>query len=190
MSKCPYKNFKDKVLSFIEILRKPRKEYGGLPACPFVGSEVDNDKLMIELFDPKKCSILDMIKKFSKSKYESALFVQVSNEQLPSETTKDYQNFINTLMKENGYSNLKCICFNPKDTVNINGFNIRSKAPYFLINIANRSVLHNSQKKLLNTRYFDKMDKGYIDYLKIKQKNIRGKEDEKRRNRNFGKLKT
>ena len=146
-----------------------------MPPCPFVGAEVDKDKLMISLFDPSKCSILDMIKKFTDSKYESALFVQVSNEQLPSETTKDYQNLINNLMKENGYGHLKCICFNPNDTVDIDGFNIRSHSPYFLINITNRFVLNDSQKKLLNTKYFDKMDKNYLDYLKIKQKNIRRK---------------
>ena len=36
-TKCPYTNFKDKVMKYIGILRTPRKEYGGMPACPFVG---------------------------------------------------------------------------------------------------------------------------------------------------------
>ena len=51
MSKCPYTNFKDKILSYINILRTPREEYGNMPVCPFVGAEVDKDKLMIEKFD-------------------------------------------------------------------------------------------------------------------------------------------
>ena len=54
MSKCPYNNFKSKIFEFINVLRVPRKEYGNMPACPFVGTEVDREKLMIELFDPKE----------------------------------------------------------------------------------------------------------------------------------------
>jgi len=170
MSKCPYKNFKSKIFEFINVLRVPRKEYGNMPACPFVGTEVDREKLMIELFDPKECSIIEKVEEFVKSDYDSALFAQVSENSIPFEVTKQYQSFINDLLKENGYGNLKCICFNPNDELDIEGFNVRSNAPYFLINIAERSVLHQSQKKLKNTKYFDKMNQKYLDYLVVKLK--------------------
>ena len=48
MSKCPYTNFKDKVMKYINFIRTPRKEYGDLPPCPFVGAEIDKGKLMID----------------------------------------------------------------------------------------------------------------------------------------------
>ena len=175
MSECPYKNFKTKITEFINVLRKPREEYGGLPACPFVGPEVDKNKLMIELFDPTENNIVEMINKFADSEYESALFAQVTEEQISSEETFEYQSFINRLLKKSGYDNLKCICFNPNDGVNINGLNIRSHAPYFLINIADKSVLSTAHKKLLNTKYFDRMNKEYLDYLHVKEEQLRRK---------------
>ena len=175
MSECPYKNFKTKIAKFINVLREPREEYGGLPACPFVGPEVDKNKLMIELFDPAENNIIDMINKFADSEYKSALFAQVTEEQISSEETFEYQSFINRQIKRAGHKNLKCICFNPNDTVGIDGLNIRSHAPYFLINIADKSVLSAAHKKLLKTKYFDKMNKEYLDYLHVKEEQLRRK---------------
>ena len=73
------------------------------------------------------------------------------------------------LLRENGYKHLKCICFNPKDKVNINGFNIRQKSPYFLINIASKSILAKTHKNILKTKYFDNMNEEYLNYLHIKK---------------------
>ena len=170
MSGCPYKN---KISQFIDVLREPREEYGGLPACPFVGAEVDQDKLMIGVFDPSENSILEMVEKLTKSKYDSALFAQITEEDISSDETFEYQSFINKLLKKSGYDHLKCICFNPKDCVEVEGFNIRKHAPYFLINIANRDVLSKAHKNLLKTQYFSKMDKKYLDYLHVKEEQIR-----------------
>jgi len=164
-SKCPYTNFKSKVLDYIGILRTPREEYGGLPACPFVGPEIDNDKLMIDKFDPNESTLLDKVKAYDESDYDSALFVQVSEEELSNVDTVKYQDFINRTMKENGYGHLKCICFNPNDKVEIDGFNARGHAPYFLINIATREALDKAHKVLSKTKYYDSMNKRYLKYL-------------------------
>ena len=61
MSQCPYKNFKSKINEYIKILREPREEYGGFPPCPFVAAETDRGKLMIDIFDPSKNTIIDMV---------------------------------------------------------------------------------------------------------------------------------
>jgi hypothetical protein len=172
MSECPYKNFKSKVVKFIDLLRLPRKEYGGLPPCPFVGYDIDNEKIMIDIFDPKKCSIIDMIDNFSKSNYESAVFVQIDKEGIPEAVTRKYQNFINAMMKDEGYDTLKCICVNPKDDLDIDGFNVRSHAPYFLITITDKSVLTHSHNKMLKSKYFNKMNKKYLDYLRVQEKDL------------------
>jgi len=165
---CPYTNFKEKVLEYIGILRIPRDEYGGMPACPFVGPELDQEKLMIKKFDPKENTLLEMVKEYDGSDYDSALLVQVSDEILSGHDTVGYQDYINRTMKENGYGHLKCICFNPNDKLEINGFNARSHAPYFLINIATREALNKAHKTLSKTKYYDNMNKRYLDYLHIK----------------------
>ena len=108
-SKCPYTNFKSKVLDYIGILREPREEYGGLPACPFVGAELDKGKLMIDKFDPNESTLLDKVKSYDESDYDSALFVQVSEEELSNVDTVKYQDFINRTMKENGYASIQMI---------------------------------------------------------------------------------
>ena len=91
MSKCPYTNFKEKVLKYIDFIRMPREEYGGMPACPFAGAELDKGKLMIDKFDPNVDSLLDKVKVYDDSEYDSALFVQVSDEQLTKFDTVGYQ---------------------------------------------------------------------------------------------------
>ena len=136
--------------------------------CPFVGAEVDKNKLMIEIFDPEKGSIIDMMNKFVNSDYDSALFIQKTDELLLSKDTYKYQNFINRLLKKSGFEKYKCICFNPNDTTEVKGFNIRSKSPYFLINVADRKVLSKAHKNLLRTKYFDNMGDKYKKYLKVK----------------------
>ena len=172
MSKCPYTNFKEKVLKYINFIRMPREEYGGMPACPFVGAEIDAGKLMIDKFDPNTDTLLDKVKVYNESEYDSALFVQVSDLNLKQKDTAGYQDFINKTLRTNGYEHLKCICFNPNDKLNINGFNARSKAPYFLINIAKATLLAESHNNLMKTKYFDNMDKKYLKYLHVKKEKV------------------
>ena len=57
---------------------------------------------------------------------------------------------------------------NPNDTSEVDGLNVRSLAPYFLINIADRKVLSKAHKSLLRTNYFSKMGNEYKKYLKVK----------------------
>ena len=165
MSKCPYTNFKSKILDYIGLLRTPRDEYGGMPACPFVGPELDQEKLMIKKFDPKENTLLEMVKEYDESDYDSALLVQVADEILSGHDTVGYQDYINKTMKENGYGHLKCICFNPNDKLEIDGFNARSHAPYFLINIATREALAKAHIILAKTKYYDNMNTRYLKYL-------------------------
>jgi hypothetical protein len=172
MSKCPYTNFKARVLDYIKLLRTPREEYGNMPVCPFVGAELDSNKLMIDKFDPSENTLIEMVEKLEASEYDSALFVQVSDLDLQQKDTAGYQDFINKTLKTSGYKHLKCICFNPNDKLDINGFNARSHAPYFLINIAKSSVLSKAHKNLLKTKYYDNMNKRYLKYLQVKKETI------------------
>ena len=155
-------------MDWIKILRTPREEYGGMAPCPFVGAEVDKNKLMIEIFNPKKNSIIDMMNKFVNSDYDSALFIQKTDEILLSKDTYKYQNYLNRLFKKTGFEKYKCICFNPNDTEHVQGFSIRRLSPYFMINVADRKILSKAHKNLLRTKYFDNMGDKYKKYLKVK----------------------
>ena len=110
---------------------------------------------------------MEIIDRFKKSKYDSILLAQVLTEEMSSTDTYEYENFINTVLKKNGHGNLKCICFNPNDTVEADDYNIRSKAPYFLINIADRLALSKAHKSLLKTKYYDRMSEEYLKYLHV-----------------------
>ena len=172
MSECPYTNFRDRVLDYINILRTPRKEYGNMPPCPFVGGELDKNKLLIEKFDPLENTLIEMVDKLENSEFDSALFVQVSDDNLQQKDTAGYQDFINKMLRTNGYKHLKCICFNPNDKLNIEGFNARSLAPYFLINIAQASVLNEAHNNLTKTSYYDNMNKNYLKYLHVNTEKV------------------
>jgi len=168
MSVCPYKNFKEKINNYINELREPRVEYGGMPACPFVGSEVDKDKLMIDIFDPESETFIDKMQQFVDSKYNSALFAQVNSERIPASETRKYQSFLNKLIKIKGFTDYKIICFNPEDSITeVEGFNARQFVPAFLINVADKKELGKAHRTIMKSKYFDKMSDAYKKYLKV-----------------------
>ena len=160
---------KQKVVDYInEVIRPPREEFGGLPVCPFAGPELDNDRLMIDIINENQ-SLGFLLDKYKNSKYNSALFILElpEGESLTAEETAQFEKFVNKTIRYKGYKDIKTICFNPHDSVSINGFNPRGKAPYFLINIAGREDLHKAHKSLTKTSYYDSMDVKYKSFLKI-----------------------
>jgi hypothetical protein len=150
------------------ILRPKREEFGNMPVCPFAGPELDKDKLMIDVFDPSKESFVDKMQEFIDSKYNSALFAQVNIDSIPESDTRKYQSFLNKLIKTNGFTNYKIICFNPEDTItNIDGFNPRQFAPAFLINVADKKELGKAHRIIMKSKYFDRMSDAYKKYLNV-----------------------
>ena len=160
---------KQKTIDYInEVLRPPREEFGGLPVCPFAGPELDNGKLMIDIINEEQ-SLDFLLDKYKNSKYNSALLILElpEGEALTTEETDEFEIFVDKTIKNKGYKDIKTICFNPHDSVSINGFNPRGKAPYFLINIAGKEDLHKAHKSLTKTSYYDNMDVKYKGFLKI-----------------------
>ena len=164
----------DKIIKEVEdyinnFIRPPREEFGGMPTCPFAGPELDSGRLMIDVVIPGKVSLPELIDKFLSSGKQSALFAQLSDEELTAEDTKKYQRFINRVLKQAGAKDYKCICFNPNDKdTDVNGFNPRQHAPYFLINIASRDELSKAHKTLIKSGYFSNLSDTYLKFLKVK----------------------
>ena len=160
---------KQKVIDYInQVISQPRPEFGGMPVCPFAKPELDNGKLMIEVISEQQ-NLDYLIDKFINSEYSSALFILElpDGESLTAEETRQFQRFVNKLIRVKGIKDIKNICFNPNDSVSINGFNPRGKAPYFLINIAGREELHKAHESLTKTNYYDNMSVKYKSFLKI-----------------------
>tara|TARA_R100000388_G_scaffold15660_2_gene12465 strand:- start:73 stop:585 length:513 start_codon:yes stop_codon:yes gene_type:complete len=161
-----------KIKTYInKTIRPPREEFGGMPTCPFAGPELDGERLMIDVIVPGETSLIELIENFLKSGKNSALFAQISDEEISSEETKQFQILVNRLLKKCGARDYKCICFNPNDKdTEVNGFNPRASAPYFLINIARRDELEKAHEKLRKTKYYDHLNAAYLKFLKVEPK--------------------
>ena len=57
---------------------------------------------------------------------------------------------------------------NPKDEFEVDGLNVRSQAPCFLILINNQKEINTAHERMLKTKYFDKMSIKYKEFLGIK----------------------
>ena len=150
------------------VLDEKRSEFGGKRVCPFAARELSTNKLVIVWVGEK--NLIDLILNFRDSTYESAIFLL--SEDLSDKETKDFQAFVNTLLRYSGMGGYKNICFNPNDKVSVDGYNPRSLSPGFMINIAKKEVLSKASKALKKTNYYDRLPEDYLKFLKvaIKQK--------------------
>ena len=156
----------NKVINYIkDVLEVPRDEYNGMAACPFAKKERQNDNLYIDVIDEKN-GFFELMDKFLKSNKDNAIFINEID--IDNTDTRRYQAFLNKELKKKSLTTHKILCINPKDELSVEGFNVRSKSPYFLILVNNLKEINQAHKKLLETNYFDKMDSNYKKYLGAK----------------------
>ena len=156
---------KSKVLDYIKyVLEVPRDEYNGMPTCPFAKKEREDNNIYIDTLSPDNDFIICM-HNFIKSGKNSAVFIQ--NDELDERETKRYQKFLNTTLKTLDLSNWKALCINPKDILEVDGFNARSLAPCFMVLINNKKDIYLAHRSLQTTKYYDKMDPKYKKYLGV-----------------------
>ena len=157
---------KEQVINYIEnILEIPRDEYNGMSACPFAKKERESNNIYIDTINIKNDFIICM-HKFIESGKNSAVFIQ--NFTTGERNTKKYQKFLNNILKELDKSEWKALCINPNDDLEVDGFNIRSLAPCFMVLINDKKDIYYAHKSMQNTKYYDKMDVKYKKYLGIK----------------------
>ena len=167
-------SYKKQITDYIyNVLNQKRTEFNGMAVCPFAAPELANNKLMIAMIGEDDKGIKDLLEEFAASDYDSAI-IALPHE-LGPEDTKPFQIFVNKILKRLGLKDYKNICFNPNDEVAIDGFNPRSKPPYFLINIAHKKALNDAHKSLRKTKYYDNLNKEYREFLKIDEKDKKSK---------------
>ena len=151
----------------INVLEEKRPEFSGFAVCPFVKADRLADQLHLDVFEAPRDTLVDVILRFVRSKKRSALLAQ-PNVSIAGADTKDYQEFINIVLEESGNGDILALCFNPNDELEIEGYNPRSKAPCFLINMAYKDHLSKSHRALQGTDYYTKFPDTYKKYLNVK----------------------
>lgn len=159
---------KSKVLDYIEnILEVPRQEYNGMPACPFAKQERESNNIYLDEVNPDNDFLMCM-NKFVHSGMNSAVFIQ--DEDISEDETKPYQKYLNKVLKQLDITHWKVLCINPNDKLDVDGFNVRSLAPCFLILINPKQQINNAHKSMLDTKYYDNMSSKYKKYLNVSKK--------------------
>ena len=139
------------VLRYIEdVLEVPRGEYGGLSACPFAKKERKSNNIYMDIIGEDN-DFLKCMDKFYESGKDNAIFV--NDVEMPSSDTKRYQHFLNKELLLNAFINHKALCINPKDDLEVDGFN--------------QKEINQAHSKIMKTSYFDKMSKKYKKYLGV-----------------------
>ena len=62
-------------------------------------------------------------------------------------------------MSDNNITGFKCVCFSPNDLQEIDGFNPRSKTPFFLITLVNEEELYKASDELIGKTEYLSGDK-------------------------------
>ena len=151
----------------INVLEEKRPEFSGFAVCPFVKADRLADQLHLDVFEAPKDTLMDVVLRFIRSGKRSALVGQ-PNIDVKSSETKGYQEFINIVIEEAGHPDILALCFNPNDQLEVGGYNPRSKAPCFLINMAYKVHLSKSHRALRSTNYYADLPPKYKKYLNVK----------------------
>ena len=151
----------------INVLEEKRPEFSGFAVCPFVKADRLADQLHLDVFEAPKDTLVDVILRFVRSGKRSALIAQ-PNVHVEYTETKEYQEFINLILQESGNGDILALCFNPNDQLEVEGYNPRSRAPCFLINMAYKGHLSKSHRALQKSNYYTKLPDVYKKYLNVK----------------------
>ena len=155
-----------KVNEYIDWLATPNEAFGGFPICPFVEKERSSGKLKYEIFKIGFTKpLFDLIEKWDEEDdYNSMIIAHISD--IKMSEYKTFQHWLNRELRERSMGYVKAICFHPDDTFEVDGIATRSKAPYFLLNIAYIDELNKAHQHLKATKYFDKFTEESKKYLK------------------------
>ena len=160
---------KKKIKEYIKLLSKPRKEFGGMPTCPYAQAHVNEGKMDIREWDPKKTDIMDELLKFNKDEYQStAWFVKDMSDIFKKGTSEEvdtWTNDVNKRLLEDNDVEFVMVTFNPNDKYSVDGYNPRSLAPYFIIGVVYLEELNDSHEKLEDSKYFENLTGEYKEQL-------------------------
>ena len=143
-----------------------------MPICPFIQGDLQtgNIKFMVYNSNMNK-SLIEMIDEWDKSNFKTGLTLHIGDN-MKSVKRKPYQKFLNEQIKAHDMKHIKLLVFSPFEDFKVGGLDTRKKAPCVLYNLAKRSDLSESQKKLKKTKWYDNLLTEDFKQLNIKKHKI------------------
>ena len=138
-------------------LRTPNENFNGMPVCPFIKKDLDNDEILF-LVQTKKAEFIDLVKKWDESGKKTGLIIQMNMPQYGDKRRK-YQALLNKKIREvwpKSADQPKVLVFDPTENWSLADVETRKKAPTLLINLARRKDLADAHKTLTKTKWYDK----------------------------------
>lgn len=151
---------------YLDWLETPNEMFGGQPVCPFLASDRRNNKLKIEVYDPKIKTIWEHILVFDREHYNTALFLHI-DDSIKEVPRVRWQKYLKKGMENIGLTHLKPICFSPWEEWTAATVETRKNAPCFMTSIASLVELGKGHKKLHKTKYFSKFTKQEKQKMKV-----------------------
>ena len=140
-----------------------------MPICPFIAGDLQtgNIKFMVYNSNMDK-SLIEIIQEWRESDFKTGLILHVGDD-MRDVKRKKYQKFINQQIKESGMKDIRLLMFSPFEDFKLRDIETRKKAPCVLYNLAKRSDLSESQKKLKKTKWYDNLLTEDFKQLNIKK---------------------
>jgi len=152
-------------------LQTPNETFNGMPVCPFIKKDLDNDEILF-LVQTKKDEFIDLVKKWDESGKKTGLIIQMNMPQYGDKRRK-YQVLLNRKIKKvwpRSADQPKVLVFDPTENWSLADVETRKKAPTLLINLARRKDLADAHKTLTKTKWYDKLSNEDLKQLAMEPK--------------------
>ena len=158
-----------KLFEYLEFLQTPHPNFNNMPICPFIQGDLHTDNIQFIVYNSEmNKSLVDVVKEWKESRYKTGLILHIGDD-LETIKRKPYQKFLNEQIKEHNMKHIKLLVFSPFEDFKVGGLETRKKAPCVLYNLAKRSDLSESQKKLKKTKWYDDLLTEDFKRLNIKK---------------------
>ena len=136
------------MFEYLEFLQTPNPTFNNMPICPFIQGDLQTGNIKFMVYNSNMdTSLIEMIQEWAQSDFKTGLILHVGDD-----------------MKH-----IKLLVFSPYDDFKVGGLETRKKAPCVLYNLAKRSDLSESQKKLKKTKWYDNLLTEDFKQLNIKK---------------------
>jgi hypothetical protein len=144
---CSFKKFQN----YFTFLRTKHSLFANKPICPFIGAEIDQEKITIVSipFSEKTKLVNTIIEHFELSN-NTLLIADENYTENCGQMISDTQ-YLNELLLKTG---IVCIALHPDDDFNISDIETRSSVPVPTFLVQKKSVIKNAQAGLQKTNYY------------------------------------
>ena len=157
------------MFEYLDFLQTPNPTFNNMPICPFIAGDLQTGNIKFMVYNSTmETSLIEMIQEWEQSDFKTGLILHVGDD-MKSIKRKPYQKFLNEQIKDHDMKHIKLLVFSPFEDFKVGGLDTRKKAPCVLYNLAKRSDLSESQKKLKKTKWYDNLLTEDFKQLNIKK---------------------